>query len=461
MKRDVETILNALIVECERHAPRLREIATMWVEVKSWIADQADNLEKDVSELTRGDVWNDRARDRFREQANKGINSIKSWSSRGAHGTFGGKVTTSGVVDRLDELAGYLEEIYPVVYTYNTNRNAAILRGITQNELAFSDSAALERLNPIVDKAEAKYRTAIDAVKAATGDPWAGPTAAIPKENPHSGTGPYPGGPNNVSPTGGGPGSTTPNPNPGTPTPDPQDVVPANNNPSNTTTTGTDSTSSLLSSLASLADSASQLLSSGGSGSGVTNPVSLPDIPNVTPVDYADYTAPETSYGSGSPSLAGLDTGGLGAGGGGPVGGGGVGAGGGLPAVSPVGNSLPVNGFSVPLAAASSGTAGSTGPSGMSPPMYPPQTGASRNGGGIKPGAAEHPANTGRQRGRKSDGTPGVALRGRTARGRSERSAPTSPRPWDTENDGLQMLDDELWQVGQHDERPEHRGMAR
>jgi len=88
--------------------------------------------------------------------------------------------------------------------------------------------------------------------------------------------------------------------------------------------------------------------------------------------------------------------------------------------------------------------------------------------GGIRPGAADHPATTGRPRDRKPAATPGVALRGRTggsggtgATGPAPaaRRAPAPRRARETNDVGLPPLDDELWRVDQPGDEPAYRAI--
>ncbi|MFD6070661.1 hypothetical protein ACFWGA_25940, partial [Amycolatopsis lurida] len=298
-----------------------------------------------------------------------------------------------------------------------------------------------------------RARTSIERI----GDwQWHGPRAALP-ESRQSSEGPQTAGtpgPADIAPT--DPGQVPDPVSPVSPS-ETQDPVEA----------ALQEAPGALDALSQAAQSLQQLL---GSAQSVPNPVSLPDsasfdpvaLGSLSPAERADYL--NGLAGSGSPSLAGSG----GAGGSGPASGG-MGAG---SSAVPQPSSMAAGTGGAPLssaaafgAASTAGTAGTASSgSGMAPPPASPNQAGKRADTGIKPGTAEDTA-TGRPRERKPRGTPGVALLGRsgitgrpgTGDGTVARPTPLARRRWDAGNDTVQLLDEELWQVEQHDTTTKNR----
>ncbi|MGY6650719.1 hypothetical protein ACXIZN_01005 [Amycolatopsis sp. TRM77291] len=336
-----------------------------------------------------------------------------------------GGIVASGVIDQLNRADAQLAHGVSVAEAELAN-----VQRDPKNELA-----ARQNLGNKLNEIATQYRLTAQAMLAARGRPWDGPSGEVGSAIPYNGAVPSAagtGGPNqNGAPVDPGTPEVPGEPSPQNPQEDPSALEQASN---------------ALSALSQAAESAQQLLGNGSS-------VNLPD-PNA--IDPADWTLPPydgsaypgledplgASGGSGMPSLAG--------GGGLPGSGGGMGGLGGMPAISDL-NGSPggaAAGVGSMPGIGSAGTAGSSGSAsgagGMPPPMAPPNGGGKNSPSGIKPGDAEHTGSS-RQRGPKGGGTPGVPLLGRS-RGGGTRPA-TARRRWDTENDTVQLLDDELWQV--------------
>ncbi|WP_306856005.1 hypothetical protein [Amycolatopsis roodepoortensis] len=427
-----------LRAEIAHTRPRLHAAKKMWTDAERWI-DRTHMMLRDAADAVSSG-WLDRPGEEFvdRLRANC-LYSFGSWGGlEGSKDTklpsfagtlFGqpvdGGITASGVITQLDMADAQL-----VVGAFVA---AGEISKVEQN--ADYTPQAQENLGRKLDEIATQYRVTAQAMLAARGRPWDGPSAEAGSGLPDNGSVPSAagtGGPNqNGAPVDPGTPEVPGEPSPQNPQEDPSALEQASN---------------ALSALSQAAESAQQLLGNGSS-------VNLPD-PNA--IDPADWTLPPydgSAYpgledplgapgGSGMPSLAG--SGGL------PGSGGGMGGLGGMPAIpdlngSPGGAAAGVG--SMP-GIASAGTAGSSGSAsgagGMPPPMVPPNGGGKNSPSGIKPGDAEYTGSS-RQRGPKGGGTPGVTLLGRS-RGGGTRPA-TAQRRWDTENDTVQLLDDELWQV--------------
>ncbi|OXM57320.1 hypothetical protein CFP71_08590 [Amycolatopsis thailandensis] len=440
-EKDFRAQLDIISGEVLHTLPRLKAAKEMWTKGREWISSTQDLVRRNLPDLSRG--WLDAPGRRFVERvdASSGL-TLGSWlgsESFGPPGTAPGlTVLVSSMVDQPIRGGIVESQVLARIGALETLIESCARFAGDQIRRVEADQdqlkAAQHDLGVKLDEMAAQYRPTAMAMYAARGRAWDGPTGEVPSGNgtpfPANGTGA--GGPNQ---------NDVPDvPDPGTP------EEPAPQNPQNTPSALEQATDAL-SALSQAAESAQQLL---GNGSGL-------NLPDTNPVDPGDWTLPPydgasypglgdplaASGGAGMPSLAG---GGL------PEAGGGAGGLGGLPAV-PGANGSPgaaMNGLgSLPgiAPAGTSGSAGSASGAGGMPPMMPPGNGGGKNSsGGIKPGDADH-AGSGRQRGPRSGATPGVALLGRSKGGGARQA--TAQRRWDAENDTVQLLDDELWQVNE------------
>ncbi|KAA2267176.1 hypothetical protein F0L68_01220 [Solihabitans fulvus] len=482
------------------HAQRLTEAAAMWREAATWIDTQAGYLSNEVKKLTGN--WPDNAGRMFTERVNKDLLAMYSWvdsnliSSMALPHTaippsgsfptlpflpnFGHEtrmsvgIPQSKVIDQLTGLAGDIKTAQQNIerlrnYYYGLD---VAVRGNTESLIKAQMIAQLDALDQ-------KYGTAADAMRVAIGGRWTGPRAATQETSDGPVTPGKDKGGNDSSgkPGGTDPGATDPKQDPATTQPTNNDTTSTNQD---TLSTQLQTAATTLDSLTQAAQTLEQLLGGGsgssGGSSGLPSPVGLSptDLASlqsplgslINPLEHLNHLAPSDNP-LGLPSLAGLGGGdGIGGGAGRLGGTAGLGSAAGQPGVAPVhGSDLAPPLAAAPIAAARTTGTGTTGTSatsgtGMVPPMYPPHGAGAKSAGGVRPGAAEQ-ANPARPRERKPNGTPGVSLLGRTARakGAAPRSAaPTEPRrSWDPENDTVQLLDEELWQVDRKDTEPRHR----
>ncbi|EME58537.1 hypothetical protein [Amycolatopsis decaplanina] len=437
---DFDRQVRVLRAEIAHTRPRLQAAKEMWEAAGKWIDRTHLMLREAGNEVASG--WLDRPGEEFVDRlwANC-IYSFGSWggleglSGGGPVSSMGqmlldqpadGGITASGVVDQLAKADAQLV------------LGAFVAAGEISNvgRDAKNEPAAQQNLGKKLNEIAAQYRLTGQAMLAARGRAWDGPSGEVRSGLPANGTAPRATGT-------GGPDQNGAPTDPGTPE-DPGEPSPQN--PQNTPSALEQATDAL-SALSQAAESAQQLLGNGSS-------VNMPDPNAIDPGDWALPPYDGSTYpgledplaapgGSGMPTLAG--------GGGMPGPGGGAGGFGGMPSVADL-NGSPggaMSGIGSMPGIASAGTAGSAGSAsgagGMPPPMMPPNNGGGKNpAGGVKPGDAEHPGSS-RQRGPKGGVTPGVTLLGRS-RGGGTRPA-TAQRRWDTGNDTVHLLDDELWQV--------------
>ncbi|WP_340683440.1 hypothetical protein LCL61_33440 [Amycolatopsis coloradensis] len=433
-----EDQVEILRAEIAHTRPRLQAAKAMWESAERWIKRTHLMLRGAANEVSSG--WLDRPGEEFVDRLrNNCTYSLGSWtgleglSGNGAVASLGrmlfdqpvdGGILASGVIAQLDMADAQL-----VVGAFVA---AGEISKVEQN--ADYKPQAQANLGKKLDEIATQYRVTAQAMLAARGRPWDGPSAEPGSGLPYNGAAP--------SATGvGGPNQNGAPVDPGTP------EVPSEPSPQNPQDdpSALEQATDALSALSQAAESAQQLLGNGSS-------VNMPDPNAIDPGDWAlppydgsTYPGLEdplgASGGSGMPSLAG--------GGGLPGSGGGMGGLGGMPAVADL-NGAPggaMNGVGSIPGIASAGSSGSTsGAGGMPPPMVPPNGGGRNSAAGIKPGDAEHTGSS-RQRGPKGGVTPGVTLLGRS-RGGGTRPA-TAQRRWDTDNETVQLLDDELWQVQQ------------
>ncbi|MBB5852038.1 hypothetical protein ACFQ05_02040 [Amycolatopsis umgeniensis] len=442
----IEEMYNQIYAEVQGHIPKLAATQWLWRQARTWIGDQAKLLHQQANQLVTQDHWPDAAGRQFLARVNQDLAVMRSWTDPGSRVTVGNHVTTSNVFDTINALDSGLwaaqRAAERLVIHYNGLSDED--KGKQRQDIDGKIAAEITKLVPL-------YTAAATGMRGAVGVEWKGPRAATSRQgrqNPATNPGPA-----SASP------GTAPSPT------EPQPQEPAPTEPTTPETTdplkaALEAAPGALDALSQAMQSAQQLLG-GGTGSPLPTPLDPLDPlgpgDSLSPLEVAQRLArvEGTSDPSGLPSLAG--------GGVSPVGG--SAAGGSLSPVAPVSPSPGgVGSAAFPpvtsLSATGSGGASTSGSPGTMPPaQQQPQHGGAKRGGGIKPGAAEHAA-TGRPRERKSGVTPGVSLLGRSGRGRpADRTAEPAPAPrrWDRENDTVQLLDEELWQVEQEDSGPRYR----
>lgn len=453
----IEEMYGQLTNETHTHVPKLVAAGYLWRDARAWIDGQATLLHQQANQLVTQDRWPDAAGRQFMARVTRDIAVMRSWTDPSgmvnSMMTVGlplpqKQTTASEVLDKVNDLNlalwAALNTAKDQVDHYN--RLSEEDRGKQRQEIETKIADEITKLGP-------KFQDTALAMKKAVGSPWEGPLAAT------SGQG-NPGPATNGVPAS---GAASPSASPAPSSPQPTDPAPTEEEAPETTDPVKDALEAApgaLDALSQAMQSAQQLM---GGGTESPSPTPLSPIDplgpgnSLTPAEVADRLA-RLDGGSGLPSLAG--------GGVSPVGGP-AGAAGGTPSpTAPTNPASPggVGNAAFPavasLSATGSGGTGAAGtPGAMPPAQQQPQHGGARTGNGIKPGAAEHAA-TGRSRDRKSGATPGVSLLGRSGRGRPVNRAgepAPAPRRWDRENDTVQLLDEELWQVNQEDSGPRYR----
>ncbi|WP_410661624.1 hypothetical protein [Amycolatopsis sp. lyj-112] len=438
--------------EMQNTYPALTTAQDMWAQARMWVDDTHVSLRKANNEL-RGPNWDDEVGRAFVNWVDEACESgLGSWggqekAAEGAPQRPTGSIDESHLTQQIGVLLAKMEATRSIMNVWVGMVNAKT----DPDERTQEAKRAQEKVGGLLDLVAQQYLFTGNAMLAARGRPWNGPTqlGSGPSDNPNSGLGNDGAG---VPNAGDLPSEDPGSPDPGTP------EQPSEQNP---TTNPLEQGTETLSALSDALSAAEQLL--GGSGGGTPD---LPDLSGIDPsklgdysdyADYADYADPAGT--SGLPSLAGMsDTAGL-------SGAGGAGAGGGPGAIPGAGlgsgSSLPgagLNAGTAPMASGlsrgSASAAGAAGAGGMPPPMMPHNGAGKGESSGIKPGDADQPA--GRQRG-KPAGTPGVPLLGRAVNGK-RKSQPAAPqRRWDEESNTVQLLDEELWQVNQPDSAAKFR----
>ncbi|WP_410649838.1 hypothetical protein [Amycolatopsis sp. cmx-4-54] len=456
----IEEMYGQLTAEVHTHVPKLVATGYLWRDARAWIDGQATLLHQQANQLVTQDRWPDAAGRQFMARVTRDITVMRSWIDPSGIVTSMATVglpipqkqtTASEVLDKVNSLNlalwAALNTAKDQVDHYN--RLSEEDRGKQRQAIETKIADEITKLGP-------KYQDAALAMKNAIGLPWEGPLAAT------SGQGRPGPATNGVPASGAASPGTAPSPS----SPQPQEPTPTEEEVPEATDPVKDALEAApgaLDALSQAMQSAQQLL-----GGGTTSPSPTPLGPldpidplgpggSLTPAEIADRLA-RLDGGSGLPSLAG--------GGVSPVGGPAGGAGGATAPTTPISQSTPggAGNAAFPVAASFSATgSGGTGaagtPGAMPPAQQQPQQGGAKTGNGIKPGAAEHAA-TGRSRDRKPGTTPGVSLLGRSGRGRPvDRAGEPAPAPrrWDRENDTVQLLDEELWQVNQEDSGPRYR----
>jgi len=411
--------LNILRGEIAHTYPALKQASEMWQSVQTWLNPASRSLWESTNALEP--FWDDEAGRRM-------VQWLRD-THTGSLGPWERAAAESHVTEHIDKLSGMLI-LNAFVFASEATKAA--------NDPDYKDTAR-SVVGGKLDEMATQYLRTGHAMLAARSRPWNGARGEV---DPGVDTSSSPAGPGTqnpaspASPSNPAPGQETPSTpeQPQSPTEDPlQDALEA--------------APGALDALTNALESLQQLA---GGGQSVPDPAALPDPTGGLP----SWDSPSgLGDPSGMPSLAGGGGGDL-PGGGGGAGGPGSGLGAGTTAANPVSPSgTGAVGTALPPVAAGTGSrsaAGTTG-SGAMPPMYPPQSaGARGSGGGVNPGNADRA--TGRQRERKPGGTPGVSLMGRAGKGRAAKGVAPSAQPgarrdWDTENNGVQLLDEELWQV--------------
>ncbi len=445
----IEEQYNQIYAEVQGHIPKLAATQWLWREARTWIGDQANLLHQQANQLVTQDHWPDAAGRKFLERVNQDLAVMKSWTDPGTRITVGNHVTASNVFDTINALDSGLwaaqRAAERLVIHYNGLSDED--KGKQRQDIEGKIAAEITKLEPL-------YTAAALGMRGAVGVEWKGPRAATSRQGRQSPA------------TNPGPASASPSAAPSPTDPQPQEPSPTEPTAPETTDplkAALEAAPGALDALSQAMQSAQQLL---GGGTGSPTPTQLDPLDPLGPGDSlspSEVAQRLARIGDGAPDPSGLPS--LAGGGAGPVGG--SAAGGSPSPVAPAGPSSPGgigNAVFPPvaasLAATGSGGASTSGSAGAMPPaQQQPQHGGAKTGGGIKPGAAEHAA-TGRSRDRKSGVTPGVSLAGRSGRGRpAVRAAEPAPAPrrWDRENDTVQLLDEELWQVEQEDSGPRYR----
>ncbi|RSN65192.1 hypothetical protein DMH01_01990 [Amycolatopsis sp. WAC 04182] len=452
----IEEMYKQVTTETHTHVPKLVAVGYLWREARAWIDGQATLLYQQANQLVTQDRWPDEAGRQFMARVSRDTTVMRSWTDDTGiaesildnRGLVPQSMSTPNVLQSITDLDTALwtadREVEKQVIHYN---------GLSEEERGKQRQGIEKAIADEIAKLAAPYQAAALAMTNAVGRPWEGPLAAT------SGQG-NPGPAANGVPAS---GAASPSASPSPSSPQPQEPSPTEAEVPETTDPVKDALEAApgaLDALSQAMQSAQQLM---GGGTGSPSPTPLGPIDplgpgnSLTPAEVADRLA-RLDGGSGLPSLAG--------GGVSPVGGP-AGAAGGVPSpTAPINPSSPGGAGNAAFPAAASfpatgsgGTGAAGTPGAMPPAQQQPQHGGARTGNGIKPGAAEHAA-TGRSRDRKTGTTPGVSLLGRSGRGRPVNRATEpapAPRRWDRENDTVQLLDEELWQVNQEDSGPRYR----
>jgi hypothetical protein len=427
------TILRA---ELEHTRPRLQAAKEMWEAAEKWIDRTHLMLRSAANDVASG--WLDGPGREFVDRLRNNCSfSFGSWGGIEGFSGSGSTILSLGRILFDQPLRGGITESGVIDQLAKADAQLVLGAWIAAGEIsnvqrdAKNEPAARTNLGNKLNEIAAQYRLTGQAMLAARGRAWDGPSGEVGYGLPS--TGRY------------GAGGPSQDGSPAMPDPGSPGDQGEPQNQENTPSALRQATDAL-SALSQAADSAQQLLGSGSN-------MNMPDPNAIDPADWAlpqhggsGYPGLEDPLGasgtSGMPSLAGGGLPGVGGGAGGL----------GLPPIADV-NGLPggaMNGTgSLPgnaAAGTTGGPASAAGAAGTPPPMMPPNNGGKNSSGGIKPGDAEHVGSS-RQRGPKSGGTPGVTLLGRS-RGGGTRPA-TAQRRWDAENETVQLLDDELWRVNE------------
>ena len=428
------------------HVARLAEASKMWSAMATLIDTSVRELHDRKTVLRQ--AWDDDAARAFEDSVNEDLRTMVKWQyviTNYGLPDIPGKSVSDSVPNRIADLV----EEYPKAVAAVRLQCDDYDRQVAANDGKYVDPtghiAVIARWMEDHDNRATAVANVLRSI-VDTAPEWSGPRAAVPGSAKPNAPGPAgPAAPGGTGSPGGGdvpemadPGDVDPGDVPGTPADTPS------------TDTGTQATDAL-SAAASALQAAQGLL--GGT-----------QMPDLSTPDLSDLAAdPWQSADHRLPTLAGLDAGGYGGAGGGGVGG--IGGGPGGPGSTLTGPGNPIGAGAAPITSGGmpSATTGATaaGPGSM-PPMYPPNSGAGGNrqaAGGIKPGNSDRPVAESRPRPRRAGTlTPGVALAGRAAAGAPKTAA---RRGWDRDNDSLQVLDEDLWQVDPQEEETDGQDRRR
>ena len=405
------------------HVQSVQDSIAMWVNVKEFLNAQATVL-RDRATLLRDTVWKDSAGQAFTDEAHKSAARMDACAQVIADSGIAAKIALLSMTRIIVR-----EKVRGVCERYQATCDEG--KATTAEYLAHCAEAGTHTA-----KLDSVYRQVAETMRALqTAIPrWYGPRAAA-----DGAAGPY--GPSAATTSGAGdpsaagagdPVAAEPPSTEDVPEPRPADA-PAD-------------LSELLGAATSALGAADGLL---GNGTQVPDPAAIGDL-GIEPADYAQHADYAGYAAGGQPALAGLDAGasfggGGGGGGAGPANVASLGAG----TVSGAGTAPMVSGFATPRSGTQAGIGGT-------PPMMPPAGGAGAAGqrraaGGIKPGDSGRPVAEARPRARRTGRpmTPGVALAGRAG---AAAPTPAARRGWDRDNDALQVLDENLWQVDPQEE---------
>ncbi|MFI7677940.1 hypothetical protein [Actinophytocola sp. NPDC049390] len=407
------------------HLRSLHEGADMWVNAMSLLARHTQELA--LRKEAVAVAWTDVAGSLFVAELHKCVTQLEACKDAIFESGVSWKMTWLSVTHGLVR-----EEVRKVCERYKAIRDAG--EDSTAEFLAHCSEAGMHtaRFDHEYHSVIQAMRTARDALR------WYGPRIAV------DGTG-GPGGPGGPA-TSGSPTSAG--------TGDPVSAQPRSpaETPAPETAGEQPDLSEALSAASDALGAAEGLL---GGGMQVPEPISPGDLGfgDVPSANYANH-APT----GGLPTLAGLDAGASfagGIGGAGPTAVAGPDTGGAVGA----GNAPVPGGF----AATAAGRPVSGAP--MMPPMHPPNAGAgaARSASAIRSGDSDRRVAAARPRPRAAGQavTPGIALTGRAG---AAAPKPAARREWDSANDSLQVLDENLWLVNPQEEEThgqDRRGSGR
>ncbi|MEU3769297.1 hypothetical protein AB0E55_29945 [Amycolatopsis keratiniphila] len=454
----IEEMYKQLTTEVNTHIPKLAASSWLWREARAWIDEQATLLYQQANQLVTQDRWPDAAGRQFLARVGRDVGVMRTWTDDTgmADSILDNRVPVPQAMSTPNVLQS-ITDLDTALWAANRAVEKQVIHynGLSEEDRGKQRQDIEKAIADEIAKLAQPYEAAARAMWNAVGRDWEGPRAATSGQgNPGPATNGVP-----VS------GAASPSASPSPSSPQPQEPSPTEEEVPEATDPLKDALEAApgaLDALSQVMQSAQQLMG-GGTDSPSPTPLSPVDPLGTgnspTPAEVADRLAWLGGDGAGLPSLAG--------GGVSPVGTSGGGAGGVPSPVAPLGQPSPgglgTTVFPAVASMSASGSGGSTGatgaPGAMPPQQQQPQRGGARTGDGIKPGAAEHAA-TGRSRDRKPGATPGVSLLGRSGRGRpaGRHTEPApAPRRWDRENDTVQLLDEELWQVEQEDTGPRYR----
>ncbi|MCP2323132.1 hypothetical protein HDA40_001639 [Hamadaea flava] len=421
------------------HREQLQQALSMWQGFSTWLGLAQAEIENRREPV--GDGWTDGAHTEVDGRLVRSRDALGAWVTQ---------IKDSGVVQQLTDLPNLISTTYSKVEFAKQRRDWA-LRGYRYTDVLSAGS----RPDPHVSKLSTPQMTeelvtaTADSVRAMNelGQAYANAAKAMTLAvggllwpGPRAGESETTLGPDGgVSPDAGSANGPAGTPDPESAPESPQETPNPATTPETTPTESTDPTKDASDVASALSDLAEALTGSGTTPDPVTSPL---------PTDLGDVINPDTVPGvaSGLPGLAGV----------------GSAVEGGVVADAVARAAVPTTTAGPAVTPLPTGLTAATAATGGYPPMYPPHAAAAaaKRSGGIKPGTSEQPV-SGRPRDRRAAaapgaaGVPGVALRGR--RSGATKPAPAAQRRWDAEDDTIRLLDEEMWQVDQHDDVAEGR----